>query len=81
MLTVASLPAFVIAIADLAAAFLFIYGLRRMASPLTAPSGIRAAGAGMLVAILASFLYAFDVPAGARPDRRASCRERVSSPV
>ena len=52
---------------DLAAAFLFMYGLKRMSSPVTAPSGIFVAGVGMLVAILASFLYAFDISAVAKP--------------
>jgi NAD(P) transhydrogenase subunit beta len=50
-----------------AAAFLFMYGLKRMSSPATAPSGIRVAGLGMLVAVLASFLYVFDVGAAAKP--------------
>jgi NAD(P) transhydrogenase subunit beta len=54
-------------VADLAAAFLFLYGLHRMSSPVTAPSGIFVAGIGMAVAVLASFLYAFDVNAAARP--------------
>jgi NAD(P) transhydrogenase subunit beta len=53
--------------ADLAAAFLFLYGLHRMSSPVTAPSGIFVAGIGMVVAVLASFLYAVDVSALARP--------------
>jgi len=53
--------------ADLTAAFLFMYGLKRMSSPMTAPSGIYVAGIGMLVAILASFLYVFDVSAEAKP--------------
>ena len=53
---------------DLAAAFLFLYGLHRMSSPVTAPSGIFVAGIGMAVAVLASFLYAFDVGAAARPN-------------
>ena len=39
-----------------------------MASPATASSGISVAGIGMAVAVLASFLYAFDVEAAARPD-------------
>ncbi|MGB8840301.1 MAG: NAD(P)(+) transhydrogenase (Re/Si-specific) subunit beta [Aliidongia sp.] len=56
-----------IGIADLAAALLFLYGLQRMSSPVTAPSGIFVAGLGMLVAVLASFLYAFGVSAAARP--------------
>ena len=53
--------------ADLGAAFLLMYGLKRMSSPVTAPSGIFVAGIGMLVAILASFLYVFDVSAAAKP--------------
>jgi NAD(P) transhydrogenase subunit beta len=52
---------------DLVAAFLFMYGLKRMSSPVTAPSGIFVAGIGMLAAILASFLYGFDVDAAAKP--------------
>src|SRR5271154_6214431 len=61
------IPQLTIGVTDLAAAFLFMYGLQRMSSPVTAPSGIFVAGLGMLVAILASFLYAFDVTAAARP--------------
>ena len=61
------IPQLVIGTTDLAAAFLFMYGLQRMSSPVTAPSGIQFAGVGMLVAVLASFLYAFDVDAAARP--------------
>jgi NAD(P) transhydrogenase subunit beta len=38
------------------AALLFILGIKRMASPKTAASGIRWAGAGMLVATIATFL-------------------------
>jgi NAD(P) transhydrogenase subunit beta len=38
-------------------AFLFIMGLKRMSSPVTARSGILWAGAGMLLAVLATFLY------------------------
>jgi NAD(P) transhydrogenase subunit beta len=56
-----------IGVVDLAAAFLFLYGLLRMASPVTAPSGIFVAGLGMLGAIVASFLYAFSVSAAAQP--------------
>ena len=55
-----------IAVTDLAAAFLFMYGLKRMSSPVTAPSGIFVAGLGMLAAVLASFLYAFNVSAAAQ---------------
>ncbi len=65
MLTV--IPQLTIGVVDLVAAFLFMFGLKRMSSPVTAPSGIFVAGLGMLVAILASFLYAFDVSAAARP--------------
>jgi len=57
----------IIGAADLTAAFLFLYGLKRMSSPVTAPSGIFVAGLGMLVAILASFLYVFSVSAPAKP--------------
>ena len=38
------------------AALLFILGIKRMSSPKTAASGIRWAGAGMLVATIATFL-------------------------
>ena len=54
-----------IGIIDLVAAFLLIYGLKRMSSPVTAPSGIFVAGGGMLVAILASFLYIVGVKSSA----------------
>ena len=57
-----------IGIADLAAAFLFLYGLHRMSSPVTAPAGILVAGIGMAIAVVASFLYAFGVDAAARPE-------------
>ncbi|HUB88995.1 MAG TPA: NAD(P)(+) transhydrogenase (Re/Si-specific) subunit beta [Dyella sp.] len=56
----------VINLSDLAAAYLFIYGLKRMSSPATARKGIVLAGVGMLVAVLVSFLYAFSVNAAAR---------------
>lgn len=62
----ASLPRLGIGAAELAAAFLFMYGLYRMASPVTALSGISVAGIGMVVAVAASFLYAFDVSNAAR---------------
>src|SRR5580692_13009698 len=61
------IPQLTIGAVDLAAAFLFLFGLKRMSSPVTAPSGIFVAGLGMLVAVAASFLYAFDVSAAARP--------------
>jgi NAD(P) transhydrogenase subunit beta len=60
-------PQLTIGVTDLAAAFLFMYGLKRMSSPVTAPSGIFVAGLGMLVAVLASFLYVLGVSAAARP--------------
>ncbi|MEH8019959.1 NAD(P)(+) transhydrogenase (Re/Si-specific) subunit beta [Rheinheimera metallidurans] len=49
------------------AAFLFIYGLKRMSSPVTARSGIVVAGSGMVLAVLASFLYTLDVNPAAQP--------------
>jgi NAD(P) transhydrogenase subunit beta len=60
-------PQLIIDASYLAAAFLFIYGLKRTASPVTARSGIVVAGVGMLVATLASFLYVFGVDDAARP--------------
>jgi NAD(P) transhydrogenase subunit beta len=61
------IPQLIIGASDLIAAFLFMYGLKRMSSPVTAPSGIFVAGLGMLVAVLASFLYAFSVSDAAKP--------------
>ena len=46
-----------IQIAYYAAAILFIVGLKRMSSPKTAAKGIYWAGAGMLVAVLVTFLF------------------------
>ncbi len=57
----------VIGLTDLVAAFLFLYGLKRMSSPVTAPSGIRVAGIGMIAAVLASFLYIFNIEPAAQP--------------
>ncbi|WP_428311063.1 NAD(P)(+) transhydrogenase (Re/Si-specific) subunit beta [Hydrocarboniphaga sp.] len=51
----------------LVAAFLFIYGLKRMSSPVTARSGIVVAGWGMVIAVAASFLYTLDVEPAAKP--------------
>jgi NAD(P) transhydrogenase subunit beta len=62
-----AIPQLVIGLADLAAAFLFLFGLKRMSSPATAASGIRVAGIGMVAAIAASFLYVFNIDAAARP--------------
>jgi NAD(P) transhydrogenase subunit beta len=56
-----------IEVSALAASFLFIYGLKRMSSPVTARSGIVVAGYGMVVAVLASFLYYFGVAEAAKP--------------
>jgi H+-translocating NAD(P) transhydrogenase subunit beta len=61
------IPQLTIGATGLAAAFLFMYGLKRMSSPVTASSGILVAGLGMLVAILASFLYGFGISAAAKP--------------
>lgn len=61
------LPQLAIVAADLAAAFLFLFGLKRMSSPVTAPSGIAYAGIGMVVAVVASFLYALSVGPEAQP--------------
>ncbi|HEX8723890.1 MAG TPA: NAD(P)(+) transhydrogenase (Re/Si-specific) subunit beta [Gemmatimonadaceae bacterium] len=58
--------AWIIQATDFVAAFLFIYGLKRMSSPVTARSGIRVAGYGMLLATLAGFLYVFGVSAEAQ---------------
>jgi NAD(P) transhydrogenase subunit beta len=57
----------VVAVTGFAAALLFMYGLKRMSSPATAASGIRVAGVGMLAAVLAAFLYFFNVGAAAKP--------------
>jgi len=51
---------------DLAAAFLLIYGLKRMSSPVTAPSGIVLAGGGMLAAVVVGFFYIAGVHASAQ---------------
>src|SRR5580700_2568701 len=63
----ATLPQLIIGLADLTAALLFLYGLQRMSSPATAPSGILVAGIGMLGAVAASFLYVFSVSTAAAP--------------
>ncbi|MGH9393856.1 MAG: NAD(P)(+) transhydrogenase (Re/Si-specific) subunit beta, partial [Terriglobales bacterium] len=60
-------PKLIIDASDFAAALLFILGLKRMSSPLTARSGIVVAGWGVLVATLASFLEAFGVAPEAQP--------------
>ncbi|MEG3194154.1 NAD(P)(+) transhydrogenase (Re/Si-specific) subunit beta, partial [Lysobacter sp. D1-1-M9] len=52
----AQAASWVAAVSYLVAATLFLLGLQRMASPRTARSGIRWAGAGMLIATAATFL-------------------------
>ena len=47
------------------AALLFILGIKRMASPVTARSGIQWAGVGMLLATLATFFYRDEISAQA----------------
>ena len=61
-----------IAGADLVVAFLFIYGLKQMSSPVTARSGIGVAGAGMLAAVLVSFLYIVGIAPPAAPHLAAN---------
>jgi NAD(P) transhydrogenase subunit beta len=62
-----SIAQVVIAVTGFAASLLFMYGLKRMSSPATAASGIRVAGVGMLAAVLAGFLYFFNVGSAAKP--------------
>ncbi len=50
-------PRLLIDISYFLTAVLFILGLKRMSSPVTARSGIVWAGAGMVVATLVTFLY------------------------
>jgi H+-translocating NAD(P) transhydrogenase subunit beta len=57
---------------DLAAAFLFMFGLWRMSSPVTASSGMSFAGIGMVAAVSAGFLYVFTVDAPAKPHLAAN---------
>jgi NAD(P) transhydrogenase subunit beta len=64
---IVSLSQLIIGSVDLIAAFLLMFGLWRMASPVTAPSGILVAGVGMLVAVVVSFLYVFTIDAAAKP--------------
>ncbi len=55
------------AVAGFVAALMFILGLKRMSSPVTARSGIVVAGVGMLVAVAAAFVALGDIPAEALP--------------
>ena len=48
---------FIVKASYFAAALLFIMGIKRMASPVTARSGIQWAGLGMLIATVATFFY------------------------
>jgi NAD(P) transhydrogenase subunit beta len=66
-MTLPNLALLIIGAVDLVAAFLFMFGLKRMSSPVSAPSGIRVAGIGMLVAVFASFLYVLNVDDAAKP--------------
>src|SRR5688572_32938927 len=55
-MTTPELLSLVVKSSYLVAATLFLLGLQRMASPLTARSGIRWAGLGMVIATVATFL-------------------------
>ncbi|MFT4257034.1 MAG: NAD(P)(+) transhydrogenase (Re/Si-specific) subunit beta [Pseudoxanthomonas sp.] len=55
-MTLAEFLPIVVKTSYLVAATLFLLGLQRMASPLTARSGIRWAGAGMVIATVATYL-------------------------
>ena len=46
---------------------MFILGLKRMSSPVTARSGIVVAGVGMLVAVVSTFLVLGEIPAELLP--------------
>ncbi|WP_225231485.1 NAD(P)(+) transhydrogenase (Re/Si-specific) subunit beta [Pseudomonas amygdali] len=59
--------ALLVALSGLVAAMLFVLGLKRMSSPVTAPRGIVLAGIGMVIAVIASFGYVADVDQAARP--------------
>ncbi|MEP6898580.1 MAG: NAD(P)(+) transhydrogenase (Re/Si-specific) subunit beta [Rhodanobacter sp.] len=62
-----TLSPLVIDAVGIAVAFLLMFGLWRMSSPVTAPGGIKVAGIAMLAAVAASFLYLFSVNAAAKP--------------
>jgi NAD(P) transhydrogenase subunit beta len=63
----AEISQLVIGATGFVAALLLMYGLKRMSSPATAASGIRVAGLGMLVAVVAGFAYFFTVSPAAAP--------------
>jgi NAD(P) transhydrogenase subunit beta len=64
---IATIAQLLIAVTGFAAALLLMYGLKRMSSPATAASGIRVAGIGMLAAVMAAFLFCFNVEPAAQP--------------
>ncbi|BEM07348.1 NAD(P) transhydrogenase subunit beta (plasmid) [Serratia marcescens] len=61
------MTALLVALSGLVAAMLFVLGLKRMSSPVTAPHGIVLAGVGMVIAVIASFGYVVDIDEAARP--------------
>ncbi|HDS1366075.1 TPA: NAD(P)(+) transhydrogenase (Re/Si-specific) subunit beta [Stenotrophomonas maltophilia] len=61
------MAALLVALSGFVAAMLFVIGLKRMSSPVTASHGIVLAGIGMLLAVIASFGYLADVDEAARP--------------
>jgi NAD(P) transhydrogenase subunit beta len=67
LIVVPGLLSQIAAVAGFAAALLFILGLKRMSSPVTARSGIVVAGIGMLVAVAAAFLALGEIPDAALP--------------
>ena len=74
-------PYWIIDSADFVAAALFIYGLKCMSSPLTARPGIVVAGVGMLLAILAAFLYALLLAPAAAAHKTANLSLAVTALV
>ena len=66
------MPGLLAALAGFVAVLLFIFGLKRMSSPVTASRGIETAGWGMVLAVAASLLYVVDLPPAAVPLRAAN---------
>ncbi|HEX3984234.1 MAG TPA: NAD(P)(+) transhydrogenase (Re/Si-specific) subunit beta, partial [Acidisoma sp.] len=62
MLSVPQLANYAEGLGGLVAAGLFIFGLKRMSSPVSAPRGIKTAGIGMVIAVLAAFLVLANLP-------------------
>jgi len=58
-------PQILTAGSGLLASLLFIFGLKRMSSPVTARSGIVVAGVGMLIVVITSFFYLLSLPEAA----------------